>query len=419
MRLTTNQLEMAIQAIRKILPLNFPADILMRGFFRENPMLGHNDRAIIAEIVFGILRHKYFLETLAEKATPRALLLAYLAKFQGINSRELIGFATESEIKWLAHVKGVQIAMQPLAIQAELPQWLIEKLQTCLPDEEILKLGVALQQPAPLDLRVNTLFAKREEILTQLEQMEVKANATPYSPIGIRLAEKPAINQHPLFLEGKVEIQDESSQLSVYLLAPRRGEMIVDFCAGSGGKTLLIGALMQSHGRIYAFDVSDKRLNNLKPRLKRSGLSNIHPVRIDNENDLRVKRLAGKIDRVLIDVPCSGLGTLRRNPDLKWRQSPESIEELKIKQRAILNAASKLLKPGGRIVYATCSLLPEENEEIVESFLANHTQFIALNCDELLAQQKIPLNTGNYLQLSPVDHHTDGFFAAVLELKKN
>lgn len=329
MRLTTIQLEMAILAIRRILPLNFPADILIRGFFRENPMLGHNDRAIIAEIVFGILRHKYFLDTLIEKATPRALLLAYLAKFQGINSRELINFATESEIKWLAHVKSVQVAMQSLAIQAELPQWLIEKLQTYLPDEEILKLGVALQQPAPLDLRVNTLFAKREEILAQLEQTGVKAKPTPYSPIGIRLAEKPAINQHPLFLEGKVEIQDESSQLSVYLLAPRRGEMIVDFCAGSGGKTLLIGALMQSHGRIYAFDVSDKRLNNLKPRLKRSGLSNIHPVRIDNENDLRVKRLTGKIDRVLIDLPCSGLGTLRRNPDLKWRQSPISIEELK------------------------------------------------------------------------------------------
>jgi 16S rRNA (cytosine967-C5)-methyltransferase len=416
MRLTTIQLEMAILAIRRILPLNFPADILIRGFFRENPMLGHNDRAIIAEIVFGILRHKYFLDTLIEKATPRALLLA---KFQGINSRELINFATESEIKWLAHVKSVQVAMQSLAIQAELPQWLIEKLQTYLPDEEILKLGVALQQPAPLDLRVNTLFAKREEILAQLEQTGVKAKPTPYSPIGIRLAEKPAINQHPLFLEGKVEIQDESSQLSVYLLAPRRGEMIVDFCAGSGGKTLLIGALMQSHGRIYAFDVSDKRLNNLKPRLKRSGLSNIHPVRIDNENDLRVKRLTGKIDRVLIDLPCSGLGTLRRNPDLKWRQSPISIEELKIKQRAILCAASKLLKPGGRLVYATCSLLPEENQAIVERFLMENTQFIALDCSELLTQQKIPINTGNYLQLSPVYHHTDGFFAAALELKRN
>lgn len=419
MRFTTIQLEMAILAIRKILPLNFPADILIRGFFRENPMLGHNDRAIIAEIVFGILRHKYFLDNLVEKATPRALLLAYLAKFQGVNSRELINFATESEIKWLAQVKGVQISMQPLTVQAELPQWLIDKLQTCLSDEEILRLGVALQQPAPLDLRVNTLLAKREEVLTQLEQMAVKAKATPYSPIGIRLAEKPAINQNPLFLEGKVEIQDESSQLSVYLLAPRRGEMIVDFCAGSGGKTLLIGALMQSHGRVYAFDTSDKRLNNLKPRLKRSGLSNIHPVRIDNENDLRVKRLAGKIDRVLIDVPCSGLGTLRRNPDLKWRQSPQSIEELKVKQRAILNAASRLLKPGGRLVYATCSLLPEENQDIVESFLANNTQFTPLDCSDLLAKQEIPLDTGKYLQLSPANHHTDGFFAAALELKKN
>lgn len=419
MRFTTTQLDMATLAIRRVLPLDLPADVLIRSFFREHPMLGHNDRGIIAEIVFGILRHKFFLESLTEKATPRALLLAYLAKFQGINSRELINFATESEIRWLAHVKGTSISSQPLAIQSELPEWLIEKMLVNLTEEEILNLGLALQQPAPLDLRVNTLLAKREEVLTQLEQIEIKAKATPYSPIGIRLAEKPAINQHPLFLEGKVEIQDESSQLSVYLLAPRRGEMIVDFCAGSGGKTLLIGALMQSHGRVYAFDTSDKRLNNLKPRLKRSGLSNIHPVRIDNENDLRVKRLAGKIDRVLIDVPCSGLGTLRRNPDLKWRQSSQSIEELKVKQRAILNAASKLLKPGGRLVYATCSLLVEENQEIVERFLSENSQFSLLSCSDLLAHQKIPLDTGKYLQLSPANHHTDGFFASALELKKN
>jgi 16S rRNA (cytosine967-C5)-methyltransferase len=209
-------------------------------------------------------------------------------------------------------------------------------------------------------------------------------------------------------------VQDEGSQLLGYLLAPKRGEMVVDFCAGAGGKSLLLGALMNSKGRLYAFDVSEKRLSNLKPRFKRSGLSNLHVQRIDNENDLKIKRLNGKIDRVLVDAPCSGLGTLRRNPDLKWRQSPQSIEELKAKQAAILVAAAGLLKPGGRLVYATCSFLPEENQQIIEGFLAIHPQFSVLNCAELLAQQKISLDTGGFLQLTPKLHQTDGFFAAVL-----
>jgi 16S rRNA (cytosine967-C5)-methyltransferase len=189
----------------------------------------------------------------------------------------------------------------------------------------------------------------------------------------------------------------------------------VDFCAGSGGKTLMLGALMHSHGRIYAFDVSAARLSRLKPRLKRSGLSNVYAQPIRNENDIRVKRLAGKIDRVLVDAPCSGLGTLRRNPDLKWRQSPQSVEELKLKQAAILRAAANLVKPGGRLVYATCSLLAEENEDIVSAFLAERGDLRKLHCQELLAQQGITLETGEFLRLFPHVHGTDGFFAAALQ----
>ncbi|MDV6343572.1 RsmB/NOP family class I SAM-dependent RNA methyltransferase [Nitrosomonas sp. Is37] len=417
MRPTLAQLDMAIAAIRTILPLESPADTLLRLFFRDHPMLGQNDRAVVAEIVYGILRHRFFLEYLAEKATPRALLLAYLVKFEGMNLRELATFINEAEAKWLTHIKAVKLVSQPLAIQAEFPEWLMEKLQKFLSDTEILRLGQALQHPAPLDLRVNTLLAKRHEVLNILNQEGIKAHATPYSPIGIRLTGKPAINRDPLFLSGKIEVQDESSQILGYLLAPRRGEMVVDFCAGAGGKALMLGALMHSQGRIYAFDISEKRLNNLKPRLKRSCLSNLHPQRINSENDVRIKRLYGKIDRVLVDVPCSGLGTLRRNPDLKWRQTPQSIEELKHKQAAILSSAANLLKPGGRLVYATCSLLPEENQEIVELFLSDNPHFARLNCADLLAQQKIPLDTGEYLQLSPALHQTDGFFAAVLERK--
>ena len=415
MHLTSFQLDAAIVALRTVLPLEYPADGILRRFFQENPMLGAQDRAFIAETVFGILRHRFFLESLTAKLiTPRALVLAYLVKFQGINLRELASLISETETKWLSEIKAVKADTQSLAVQAEFPAWLVEKLQQCMPDNDILNLGLSLQKPAPLDLRVNTVLAKRTEVLETLRQEGIEAAETPSSPCGIRLAGKPAINRHTLFLSGKIEVQDEGSQLLGYLLAPKRGEMVVDFCAGAGGKSLLLGALMNSKGRLYAFDVSEKRLSNLKPRFKRSGLSNLHVQRIANENDIKIKRLYGKIDRVLVDAPCSGLGTLRRNPDLKWRQSPHSIEELKTKQAAILSAAAGLLKPGGRLVYATFSFLAEENQEIIDGFLAAQPQFTLLNCAELLMQQKIPLDTGKFLQLSPQLHQTDGFFAAAL-----
>ncbi|WP_292980449.1 RsmB/NOP family class I SAM-dependent RNA methyltransferase [Nitrosomonas sp.] len=420
MRLTPERLDLLIAAVRKILPLQAPADVLLRQFFQDRPQLGQNDRGVIAETVFGVLRRRFFLEKLVGKATARELVLAYLTRFQGMNLRELTPFLRETEIKWIQQIKAIKLEEQPLFIRAEFPEWLVEKLQKFWTDEEILHLGQTLQQPAPLDIRVNSLLAKREEVLATLKQQGIEAEPTLFSPIGIRITGKPAINRNELFLSGKIEVQDEGSQLLGFLLAPKRGEMVVDFCAGAGGKTLLLGALMHSHGRLYAFDVSEKRLNNLKPRLKRSGLSNVHPQRIDSERDIKLKRLAGKIDRVMIDAPCSGLGTLRRNPDLKWRQNPESIDELQTKQIAILDAAANLLKPGGRLVYATCSLLPEENQQIVAQFLANHPQFSVLHCGELLEQQKITLpDIGEYLQLSPLHHNTDGFFAAVLERTKN
>jgi 16S rRNA (cytosine967-C5)-methyltransferase len=203
------------------------------------------------------------------------------------------------------------------------------------------------------------------------------------------------------------------------LLEPKRGEMVVDFCAGAGGKTLQMGAAMNSTGRLYAFDVSDKRLANLGPRLKRSGLSNVFPQRIANENDAKVKRLRGKIDRVLVDAPCTGLGTLRRNPDLKARQHVEGLAELNAKQRSILAAAASLVKPGGRLVYGTCSLLTEENEDIVSEFLAAHPDFHLVPASDVLKRQGIAVpGTGDYLRLFPHVHDTDGFFAAVMEKAK-
>ena len=417
MLLTEYRLDLSVQALRTILPLEHPADTSLRYFFQAE-RIGSNERALIAETVFGVLRHRLFLEHgCGEQNTPRRMALAYWVKFAGYNLRELTPLLKPTEAEWLAQVKSLKVNELPLSVQAELPDWIIEKLRGQYSDEEILGLGLSMQQAAGLDLRVNTYLANRVEILAGLQGEGVTAEATPYSPIGIRCKGKPALNKSPMFEAGKFEVQDEGSQLLGFLVAPKRNEMVVDFCAGAGGKTLMLGAMMNSQGRLYAFDVSEKRLANLKPRLKRSGLSNLQPQLIAHENDQKVKRLAGKIDRVLVDSPCSGLGTLRRNPDLKFRQSPQSLAELTQKQTNILASASKLLKKGGRLVYATCSLLREENQSIVENFLSTHAEFKLLPAGEVLAQQKIPLEMGDYLQLLPQKHGTDGFFAAVMERK--
>jgi len=410
MELSPALLQLATQALDLVLDFNRPADAVLSAFFRDHKKLGARDRSFVAEAVFGVLRRYRYLSVVVPAANPRTLIIAWLIKSRGMSGAMLEKFAKPELI---AHIRGAKTDDLPLAVNAELPDWVIEKLQSSMSDADILALGRALQQPAPLDVRVNAHKASRETVLEKLRGEGFAVEATPYSPWGIRFRDHPAINRHPLFLDGSLEVQDEGSQLLALLLGARRGEMVCDFCAGAGGKTLAIGAMMANSGRLYAFDVAEKRLANLKPRLARSGLSNVMPQLIASENDTRVKRLAGKLDRVLVDAPCSGLGTLRRNPDLKFRQSPESVAELTRKQAAILHAAAKMLKPGGRLVYATCSLLPEENEAIVEALLGQGG-FALLPVNELFAQHRIPLDTGAMLRLSPVVHATDGFFAAVL-----
>lgn len=411
----TSQLRAAEQALTALLRFERPADAVLRGFFREHHELGQHDRGSIAELVFAGLRHLRLLETLAGGRQPRWLLLAALSIVEGRSTRQLEPLLRASEVQWLSQLRAAEPGRLPMAAQLSLPDWIWQRLCAAWPESEAVALARGLLRPAPLDLRVNALLSNREEVLARFAADGIEAAPTPYSPLGVRLAEKPALQRHPLFLEGKVEVQDEASQLLAWLVAPRRREMVVDFCAGAGGKTLALGALMRSQGRLYAFDTSLARLRNLAPRLKRSGLSNVHPQHIDSQTDLRVRRLAGKIDRVLVDAPCSGLGTLRRNPDLKWRLEEHALEELSAKQTAILSAATQLLKPGGRLVYATCSILSEENDEQVAAFRAAHPQFQLLHCGELLAQEGIELDTGEYLRVFPHRHSMDGFFAAVLE----
>lgn len=417
MQITSVQFSQLVEALTVVLPLVSPADVTLKHFFREHPKLGSRDRAVIAETVYAVLRRRRLLEHLVPHGVPRRMALAALVKLNGVSLKQLAPLVRHDDEQWLTTLKSVKTESLPFEIRADLPDWVIKRLRVWLDDGQILALAQGLQTTAPLDLRVNTFRTRREAVLEALRTEGIAAEPTRLSPIGVRLAEKIALNKHPLFLSGDVEVQDEGSQLLGLLMEARRGEMVVDFCAGAGGKSLLLGAAMQSQGRVYAFDVSEKRLNNLGPRLKRSGLSNLFPSRIDSENDPKIKRLAGKIDRVLVDAPCTGLGTLRRNPDLKWRQTEEGLMELREKQKSILNAAAKLLKPGGRLVYGTCSILREENEEIAADFLLSHPKFRLLSAAAVLGRLKIDVqDAGDYLRLSPELHQTDGFFAAIFEL---
>ena len=411
-------LDHAAAALGAVLEFRYPADAVVSRYLRAHPILGQQDRAFIAETVFAVLRRLRLLETLSAGRDPRRLVLAALTRLRGLSLRELDATLKSGEREWLAGLKA-RPEDDALALRCDFPDWLLAKLQRQYGEDELLALAHSLHASAPLDLRVNVLKTERAAVLARLAADGIEARPTPYSPVGVRLAGKPQINRHPLFVEGAIEIQDEGSQLLCQLLAPRRGEMVADFCAGAGGKTLALGAQMRSSGRLYAFDISEKRLAGLKPRLARSGLSNVHPQWIASEHDARLKRLAGKLDRVLVDAPCTGLGTLRRNPDLKWRQNEQALAQYRAKQDLILAGASRLVKPGGLLLYATCSLLDEENAQVVESFLAAHAQFELRPANAALAHQRIALDTGEYLRLAPHLHGTDGFFAALLARRKD
>jgi 16S rRNA (cytosine967-C5)-methyltransferase len=417
MRLPPAILANAEEVLREILRFTAPADTTLSRYFRDHPRLGSRERGAVAEGIYAVLRNKSFFTDFAEGGsgpTMRRLTILGLAEAMGADS---LGGLTEEETEWLARITQIdRNLMQPL-MRANMPKWLFDKLVAQYGEAEAMALSEALNAPAPLDLRVNSLKATRDEVVATLAEAPIAAVPMPYAALGLRVIKKPSLQNLPLFQSGAIEVQDEGSQILSQIVGARRGEMVVDFCAGAGGKTLALGAMMRNTGRLYAFDVSDKRLAKLKPRMARSGLSNVHPVLIAHERDAKIKRLAGKIDRVLVDAPCSGLGTLRRNPDVKWRTQPSAVGELQVKQAAILDGAARLVKAGGRLVYATCSVLDEENDFIAEQFLAAHPDFVLLPMQQVLAEQKIDLEMGDYLKLLPHKHQTDGFFAAVFERK--
>ena len=343
-------LDACSELVRLTLKFDHPADAIVSRFFRDHRGFGPRERATMAETVYTVLRKKLLFDHMAPSGSgPKERRLAILGFYgPGDFVRSAL---TEQEINWLDQCEKIKPDDLMERHRHNLPDWLVEPLKAQL-GADFWPLVASFNQGAGLDLRVNTFKAKRDEVQKALAASGIKAVATPFSPWGLRIAGKPALNKHEAFMRGDFEVQDEGSQLLSMLLDAKRGEMVVDFCAGAGGKTLAIGAAMRSTGRLYAFDTSAGRLDAFKSRLARSGLSNVHPAAIAHERDDRVKRLAGKIDRVLVDAPCTGMGTLRRNPDLKWRQTLKAVDEMAVKQAAILQSAARLVKSGGRLVYA-------------------------------------------------------------------
>ncbi len=417
-------LDACSELVRLTLKFDHPADAIVSRYFREHRGLGPRERATLAETVYTVLRKKLLFDHFSPSGSgPKERRMAILG-FYGPGDF-LRSALTEQEIKWLDQCEKIQPQDLMERHRHNLPEWLVQPLKEQLGDG-FWPLVESFNKGAGLDLRVNTFKAKRADVQKELATSGIKALPTPYSPWGLRIAGKPALNKHPAFVRGDFEVQDEGSQLLAMLLDAKRGEMVVDFCAGAGGKTLALGAAMRSTGRLYAFDTSVGRLDAFKSRLARSGLSNVHPAAIAHERDDRVKRLTGKIDRVLVDAPCTGLGTLRRNPDLKWRQDMSAVDEMTVKQAAILQSAARLVKSGGRLVYATCSVLPQENEAIAQAFSEANADFVPLEAGEVLTSLKVEhasdLCSGadsgqRYVRLWPHRHLTDGFFAAVWQRK--
>ena len=427
MRVTSQVVDSLASLLAVLFRFEGPADALMSRHFKADRQLGPRDRSLVAEGAFEALRRlaslRWVMQTADPQRAPRLAALIVLARQHGIEA--LAPRALRGDERAVRGALEIKLRHAPAAVQSEVPQWLLARASAQYPDAPAL--FAALAQPAPLDLRVNSAKTDRVTVLAELNSSTrlhapLAAQATPYSPDGIRLQEKPALTRWPLYQDGLIEVQDEGSQLVARLVAPRRGEMVVDFCAGAGGKTLALAALMRSTGRIYAFDVHARRLAGLGPRMARSGLSNVHPAAIASENDPRVKRLAGKIDRVLVDAPCSGSGTLRRNPDLKWRFDEGELERLNGVQRSVLAGAARLVKPGGRLVYSTCSILALENEQVVNDFLAAHPDFSPVDAAAVLRAQDIVIAGAErfapWFVMLPHLHGSDGFFAAVLERRK-
>ena len=422
------RLAATIELLGQIDETSRPADATASAYFRSRRYIGAKDRAEISHAVYRALRRRarldWWLERSGGEKNARAYAIADLMLGEGVPPPKVDqlfsggayapGRLFEDEqalVKRLANHTLFHPDM-PEAVAAECPPWAEPELRKAL-GARFKDEMTALIDPAPLDLRVNPLVAERDAVLARLRADGIAAEPTPLSPWGIRLAGRPSVMAHPLYREGAIEIQDEGSQLIALLVDARPGQQVVDFCAGAGGKTLAVAATMENKGRIVATDVLSGRLERARERFRRAGVHNVQARPLESETDPWIKRHKGQFDRVLVDAPCSGTGTWRRNPDMRWRTLGPGLETLTPLQAKLLASAARLVKPGGRLIYATCSLLPAENQEQAARFLQAHPDFTAVPVDRVWNR----LGDSRYLSLSPARDRTDGFFAAIFERK--
>ena len=404
-----------------------PADAIVASYLRTRRYIGAKDRAAIQALIFGHFRQWARIGWLIERAgmvpTPRLRVIAGQALAA---QRALVGpgglftgnghdpapldRAEEKLFHTLAG-KPLDDPDMPEAVRLECPDWAEAGLREAL-GERFAEEMAALIEPAPLDFRANAVKATRAQAIAALAADGVEVEATPWSPWGMRRQGRIALGALPSFRDGLFEVQDEGSQLIAVVAEARPGMQVVDFCAGAGGKTLALAATMQNKGRVVACDISADRLERAGERLRRAGIHNVERRPLKTERDPWVKRHKGKFDRVVVDAPCSGTGTWRRNPDARWRPAGPGLESLIALQASILESAARLVRPGGRLVYATCSFMRAENEDRIEAFLAGHPDFTVVPVADLQ-----PGLGETFMRLTPARHGTDGFFAAVMERK--
>jgi 16S rRNA (cytosine967-C5)-methyltransferase len=422
----------AVEVLADIETRRRPAADALKDWGLSHRFAGSKDRAAIASLVYDALRRKSSAAWIMGESSPRATVLGMLRLQRRLSVPEIAALcsgerfapeplsATERE-----RLEQASLAGAPAPVAGDFPEWIEPSLRRLLGDDLVPEMQ-ALAARAPLDLRVNTLkVASREEAHDALPHLG--AVETPLSPLGLRVApgedgRGPAVQSEPEFLKGWIEIQDEGSQLAALLSAVRSGDQVVDLCAGGGGKTLALAALMENHGQIYATDADARRLAPIHDRLMRAGVRNVQ-VRTPRNRADAVADLDGRIDCVLVDAPCTGIGTWRRNPDAKWRLRPGSLETRLKEQAAVLDRAAALVKPGGRIVYVTCSVLPEENDDALAALMERRPDLAPVPVQEILAAAGLERlrdairRTTVGLQLSPLKTGTDGFYVAVLRRK--
>ncbi len=403
-----------------------PLDVVISQYFRSRRYIGSKDKGVISGVVYGMMRRlgevDYLIDTMKGDKSYRLRVFVYLL-LEGATKQDIDNICSgdtyapkilnNEEKKVIKGIDFAALKKAPDHARMNYPKWMDWHLKQAFGDD-LDAVMEAMNQQATTDIRVNTLKSSVDKVQAQMKSEGFEMRRTDYSPLGLRMDERRSVFSTKVFKEGAFEMQDEGSQLIAAICRVAPGMKVTDFCAGAGGKTLALSADMGNKGTLHACDIHERRLKEMPKRLKRAGVNNVQTHLLASENDKWVKRHKETQDVVLVDAPCSGAGTWRRSPDSRWKMTQESLQELTEIQASVLQSAARLVAKGGRLIYATCSVLKEENEQQVEKFLEANPHFQLQKIEELDVKANLPEGVATYLKLNPHHHGTDGFFVASL-----